>query len=66
VITNSANGGAGGRGSSNGDSGVGEGGGLYISAAAFVEIDAFTQSNFKKNHASTDSFEIFGSYSTYP
>jgi hypothetical protein len=66
VTSNTANGGAGGRGTVNGDSGLGEGGGLYIDTAALAYLDLFTQSSVKKNHASTSNNEIDGSYSTYP
>jgi hypothetical protein len=74
VSANTAAGGAGGQGGScfkgskfngsNGSPGLGEGGGLYIDAAAAVCLDAFTQSHFKKNHASSSFPEIDGTYTT--
>jgi hypothetical protein len=74
---NSALGGAGGQGGScgfkgkfgtgsKGSPGQGVGGGLYIDAAAAVCLDAFTQSQVKKNHASTSDNEIYGTYTTCP
>jgi hypothetical protein len=47
-------------------SGSGEGGGLYIDAAAAVCLDAFTQSHVKSNHASTSDPGIYGTYTTCP
>jgi hypothetical protein len=46
--------------------GAGEGGGLYIDAAAAVCLDAFTQSHVPKNHASTSYKDIDGTYTTCP
>jgi hypothetical protein len=66
VTANTANGGAGGQGSHNGSAGVGEGGGLYIDALALAYLDAFTQANFKHDHASTSGNSVYGSYSTAP
>ena len=51
---------------SNGSSGLGEGGGLYIDPAAAVCLDAFTQSHVKKNHASISDPQIDGAYTTCP
>jgi len=66
VDRNSATGGAGGKGSNslnlNGSPGLGEGGGLYIDAAALVFLDAFTQANVTQNKASTSNNDIYGSY----
>jgi len=42
--------------------GLGEGGGLYIAAAATVYLDAFTLANTVNNTASTSNNDIFGSY----
>jgi hypothetical protein len=50
--------------SSDSFSGGGEGGGLYIDAAAAVCLDAFTQSHVQKNHASTSYPNIYGAYTT--
>jgi hypothetical protein len=75
VSGNTAAGGAGGQAghcgtkghrASNGSAGLGEGGGLYIDAAAAVCLDAFTQSNVQKNHASTSYRDIDGAYTTCP
>jgi hypothetical protein len=77
VTGNTAAGGAGGQGGRcgtkksrwdgpNGSPGLGEGGGLYIDAAAAASLDAFTQSNVKKNHASTSYANIDGTYTTSP
>jgi hypothetical protein len=77
VSANTAAGGAGGQAghcgskglkfkASNGPSGLGEGGGLHIDPAAAVCLDAFTQSNFQKNHASTSAPNIHGTYTTCP
>jgi hypothetical protein len=75
VTGNTAAGGAGGQGGScasrdfkgsNGSPGLGEGGGLYIDAAAAVCLDAFTQSHVQKNHASTSNPDIYGTYTTCP
>jgi hypothetical protein len=46
--------------------GVGQGGGLYLAAAASVCLDAFTQAHVKNNSASTSDPDIFGSYTTCP
>jgi hypothetical protein len=70
---NTAAGGAGGQGITcgskafggfKGSPGLSEGGGLYIDPAAAVCLDAFTQSNVKKNHASTNYPDIDGAYTT--
>ena len=45
-----------------GSPGKGDGGGLYIDAAAAVCLDAFTHSHVKSNHASTRDPEIYGTY----
>jgi hypothetical protein len=72
VTMNTARGGAGGLGGTGkprgatGSAGLGDGGGLYIDAAVLAYLDAYTQSNFRKNHASTADPDIDGSYSTYP
>jgi hypothetical protein len=73
VSGNTAAGGAGGQGGkcgplqgAKGSPGLSEGGGLYIDAAAAVCLDAFTQSNVKKNHASTSYPDIDGAYTTCP
>jgi hypothetical protein len=69
VTSNTAQGGAAGKGGSgapDGNSGRGEGGGLYIDVAALAALDAFTQVNLKHNHASTSYADIDGSYTTYP
>ena len=75
VSGNTAAGGAGGQAghcgtkghrASNGSAGLGEGGGLYIDAAAAVCLDAFTQSHVQKNHASTSNPDIYGTYTTCP
>jgi hypothetical protein len=66
VAQNTAAGGAGGhgpRGAPNGTPGLGEGGGLYLDAAAAVCLDAFTQANASHNNASTSDNNIHGSYS---
>ena len=46
--------------------GPGKGGGLHIDTTAAVCLDAFTQSNVKKNHASTSDPNIHGTYTTCP
>jgi hypothetical protein len=75
VTGNTAAGGAGGQGGScglknldgpNGSPGLGEGGGLYIDAAAAVCLDAFTHKHVQKNHASTGYPQIYGTYTTCP
>jgi hypothetical protein len=76
VTGNTALGGAGGQGGScgssqkrhgsNGSPGMGEGGGLYIDAAAAVCLDAFTQRHVQKNHVSTSDHDIHGTYTTCP
>jgi hypothetical protein len=75
VTGNRALGGAGGQGGScglgkyrgsKGPPGQGEGGGLYIDAAAAVCMDALTQSHVQKNHASTSYPDIYGTYTTCP
>jgi hypothetical protein len=76
VTGNTAAGGAGGKAGSCGagrfrrssisSPGLGEGGGLYIDAAAAVCLDAFTQSHVQKNHASTSNPDIYGTYTTCP
>jgi hypothetical protein len=72
VTNNTAQGGNGGSGGAghpkgaNGSPGLGEGGGLYIDTAAVAYLDLYTQSNVKKNHASTSYTDIDGPYSTYP
>jgi hypothetical protein len=65
VTGNTADGGAAGKGGGS-SPGSGEGGGLYIDAAAAVCLDAFTQSQFKKDHASTSDPDIHGTYTTCP
>jgi hypothetical protein len=66
VTANVAQGGAGGtaynRHSFDGKPGQGFGGGLYIDGAASVFLDAFTQKHVKKNQASTNDNNIYGSY----
>jgi hypothetical protein len=65
VSGNTADGGAGGTGSpSRKATGLGYGGGLSIYPGAAVCLDAFTQSHFKKNHASSGFPEIDGTYTT--
>jgi hypothetical protein len=67
VTHNTARGGgagSGGHGASNGAPGLGEGGGLYLDAAAAVCLDAFTQANVSHNNATTSDSNIHGSYST--
>jgi hypothetical protein len=49
-----------------GGSGLGEGGGLYLEAAASVCLDAFTQANITHNSASSYGHDVFGSYTTCP
>jgi hypothetical protein len=76
VTGNTAAGGAGGQGGScgkkgkrmgpNGSPGLGEGGGLYIDAAAAVCLDVFTQSHVQKNYAAKGSANIDGTYTTCP
>jgi hypothetical protein len=56
ITNNSATGGAAGSG------GEGIGGGAYFAAGGSVRLDAFTQSNAKKNHASTSDNDLFGTY----
>jgi hypothetical protein len=46
--------------------GVGEGGGVFITPAASVCIDLFTQTNVKTNIASTSGGDVFGSFSICP
>jgi hypothetical protein len=66
VTGNAAQGGKGGaKGwphTSNGSSGQGCGGGIYIDPAAAVGLDAFTVDHAKHNQASTSAKDIFGSY----
>jgi hypothetical protein len=72
VTGNTAQGGTGGRGGSErglkGKNGLltgqGVGGGLYLSSAALVSLDAFTLAHVKGNHASTSDHDIYGSYTT--
>ena len=66
VDANDALSGNGGQGRKRGTRGLGVGGGLYIDAAAFVEIDAFSLGHAKHNHASTDDSDIHGSFSLIP
>jgi hypothetical protein len=71
---NSAEGGAGGKGTksntiggnTSGSPGLGEGGGLSIEPLASVSLDAFTQAHVIQNSASTSDPDIFGSYTTSP
>ena len=53
-----------GKGQSGGTDGEGNGGGLYLAAAASVCLDAFTQANVNHNSASTSDPDIYGSYTT--
>jgi hypothetical protein len=65
VTSNTAKGGAGGKGGGSGNTakaGQGVGGGLYIAAGASVGLNAFTVSQLTKNQASTSNNDIFGSY----
>ncbi len=62
ILSNTAQGGAGG--SSGGNKGQGIGGGIYIDAAAWVGLDGFTV--VRRNHASTSDNDIFGSYAVIP
>jgi hypothetical protein len=62
VDHNTAKGGHGSRGLNLG----GQGGGLYLAAAASVCLDAFTQTNVNHNSAATSDPDIFGSYTTCP
>lgn len=60
ITNNSAKGGlAGGNKAANG---LGEGGGLYIAALSTVGLDAFTFAHVTGNTATTDSPNIYGSY----
>jgi hypothetical protein len=61
VAGNSATGGVAGSGGSAGD---GIGGGAYFAVGGDVCLDTFTQSNVKKNHASTSDDDIFGAFTT--
>jgi hypothetical protein len=66
VTQKGAFGGAGGSGGTGkykgavGTSGLGEGGGIYIDPVALVSLDQFTQTNVKRNHASTRDPDIAG------
>jgi hypothetical protein len=62
ITDNAAKGGAGGAGKPRGSPGKGIGGGLYIEADASVCLDAFTDSNVKRNKASTSNPNIAGPY----
>jgi hypothetical protein len=53
-------------GSGPGGAGVGQGGGLYLTAAASVCLDAFTQAHFVRNQASTSDPDVHGPYTTCP
>jgi len=69
ITANSATGGAGGNGShgsADGLPGLGEGGGIYISAGSSVGLDAFTVSHVQKNKASTSGDNVVGTYSVIP
>lgn len=63
VSTNSALGGASGKGSG-GAAGIGAGGGVYLAPLASVTIDSFTQ--FKRNKASTSDPNVYGPYTVGP
>ncbi len=63
VTSNSAQGGDGG---SQGVSGKGIGGGIYIQLSPPVYVDAFTVANLAKNKASTSDNDIFGAYTLIP
>jgi hypothetical protein len=69
VTHNTARGGgagSGGHGATPGAPGLGEGGGLYLTAAAAVCLDAFTQANVSHNNASTSDNDVHGPYTTCP
>jgi hypothetical protein len=61
ITANQATGGAAGSG---GSAGEGIGGGAYFAVGGDVCLDTFTQSNVKKNHASTSDDDIFGAFTT--
>lgn len=61
ITDNQAIGGAAGVG---GIAGLGEGGGLYLADDGVACLDAFTQANTKKNKATSDHNDIFGSFTT--
>jgi hypothetical protein len=44
------------------NTGLGEGGGLYIDSLAAVSLDTFTRNNVKNNTASTKGSNIYGQY----
>jgi hypothetical protein len=61
ISGNQAEGGSAGTG---GSAGLGEGGGLYLADGGVACLDAFTQDQTKNNQATTDSDDIFGSFTT--